>query len=80
VKGRTVFAIVGWGMLGLTFLSFLLHALWQIKTGSEWGYLTARHQPMTYLGALATFGLVGMVALVMLYYWLKAFIQRRRKK
>ena len=73
-------AIMGWGMLGLTVLSFLVHALLQVKTGADMGYLTVKHQPMTYLGALASFGVLGIAGLVMLFYWLKGRIQRRRDR
>lgn len=80
MKGRTVFAIVGWGMLGLTVLSFLLHALLQVKTGNDTGYFNSKHQPLTYLGALAYFGVLGIVGFVMLFYWLRSRIRRRRDK
>lgn len=79
-KGRTLFAIVGWGLVGLTFLGFLLHALLQVKTGNDWVYRNYKHQWMTYLGALASFGLMGIVGLVGLYYRLKSIIQKRRER
>ena len=80
MKGRTVFGIIGWGLLALATLSFLLHAWLQVKTGSDWGYRNSKNQPMTYLGALASFGVLGIVALIYLYYWLKSIVQRRRDR
>jgi hypothetical protein len=43
-----------WGLLGLVVISFVLRALWQIQSGQDIGYYNYKNQPMTYLGALAS--------------------------
>ena len=73
MKGRTVFAIVGWGLLAVAALTFVLHALWHIKTGDNWGYCNVKNQPITYLGALFTLAVAGVICVVALY-------QRIRKR
>lgn len=78
MKGRTILAIVGCGLIGLGVLTFILHALLQLSTGDEWGYRNYKGQPMTYLGALATLGIGALVGVVGLYYRVKRMIQSRR--
>jgi uncharacterized BrkB/YihY/UPF0761 family membrane protein len=80
MKKRTMFAIVGYVLVGLSILTFVLHALLQIKTGSDWGYRNSKNQPMTYLGALATLGVMAIVGIVMLYYRLKSVVRERRER
>lgn len=69
MKGRTVFGIIGWGLIALTVVGFLLRALLQVETGG-W-YRTYKYQYVTYLGALATLVIVGIVGVIGLYYWIK---------
>ncbi len=58
-------------------VGFVLHALMQIGAGDP-GYRTVKHQPMTYLGALATLGIVCLIGIVGLYYRAKRFLQQRQ--
>jgi hypothetical protein len=67
MKGRTVFAVVGWGLLALAVLTFVLQALWHIKTGDSWGYRNVRNQPITYLGAVFTLAIAGAIGITALY-------------
>ena len=77
MKRKTVIGIIGWLLTALAVVSLLLSALYKVKTGTDWGYLTYKYQPMTYLGALATFGLLALVLIVGLYYRAKRFLQQR---
>lgn len=61
MKGRTEFGVIGWSLLGLAGLGVVIQAFLQIKTGHDVGYRNAKNQPMIYLGALATFGVGGIV-------------------
>lgn len=65
------------GLLALAFVGFVLHALLQIEAGNDWGYRNYKHQPLTYLGALATLAIAGLVGVVGLYYRVKRFLQER---
>lgn len=78
MKGKQIFAIIGWGSLGLCVLSFVLRALWHVQSGQDAGYYNVKHQPMTYLGALATLALAGLVGLIGLYHRIKKAIEKRR--
>jgi hypothetical protein len=78
MKRRTVLGIIGWGLLGLVVLSFVLRALWQVQSGQDIGYYNYKNQPMTYLGALASLALAALVGLIALYYRVKKAIEKRR--
>ena len=75
---RTIFTVIGWGLIGLAVLSFVAHAILQLTTGDEWGYRDHRYQPRTYIGALASFGILLLVSVIGLYYRLKQYFVRRR--
>ena len=79
MKGRTVFGFIGWFLIGLTAVGFLLRALFHVKTGTDFGYLNYKFQPMTYLGALATFGVLAIVGLIGLGYRVKRSLQERSR-
>lgn len=79
MKGRTIFGVVGWGLIGLMVLGFVLHAFMHIKTGGDGGYRNYKNQPMTYLGALASLGVVALVGVVAMYYRLKRMLGNRRQ-
>jgi hypothetical protein len=78
MKRTTILGIIGWSLLGLAVLSFVLRALWQVQSGQDVGYYNYKKQPMTYLGALASLALVVLVGLVGLYYRVKKVIEKRR--
>ena len=79
MKGRRVFAVVGFGLAGVMVLGFLLEVIWQVKTGHGGDtYYNVYHQPLTYIGALITFGIVALLGLVALYYRGKRALDRRR--
>jgi ABC-type antimicrobial peptide transport system permease subunit len=80
MKGRTVFGIVGWGLLGLGLLSFVFNAVRQVASGQDVGYSNFKHQPMTYLGMLATLAIVGIVGVIGLYYRIKKVVESRRDR
>jgi hypothetical protein len=77
-RGRIVFGVIGYGLVGLIFLSFILRALWHVKSGQDWGYSNYKNQPMTYLGALASIAVGALAALVGLGYRLKRKMENRR--
>jgi hypothetical protein len=78
MKGRTVFAIFGWCLLGLGLLSFILRAWWHVESGQDFGYRNYKNQPMTYLGFLATMAIGALIVVVGIYSWIKKAIQSRR--
>jgi len=80
MKGRTVVGIIGWGVLGLMLLSFVLRALWQVESGQDIGYSNYKNQPMTYLGALASLAIAALVGVIGLYYRIKKVIESRRDR
>jgi hypothetical protein len=77
MKRKIVFGIIGGFLIALAFISFILHALLQIKTGNEWAYHNYRYQWTTYLGALATLGIAALIGLVGLYHRVKRFVQKK---
>jgi hypothetical protein len=79
-KGKIVFGVIGYGLIGLVFLSLILRALWQVKSGTDWAYSNYKNQPMTYLGFLASMAIAVVVGIIGLYYWLRTAIQRRRNR
>lgn len=77
MKGRTVFGFIGWFLIALPAVGFVLRALFHVKTGTDGGYLNYKYQPMTYLGALGTIGLAVVVGLIGLYYRVKRSVQKK---
>ena len=79
-KGKKIFAVIGYGLVGLMVVGFLLHIILQIKSGYGGAiYLNSKHQPNTYIGALISFGIIAALGLVALYYRVKRVIERKRK-
>lgn len=79
-KGKVIFGVIGYGLIGLVFASQILRALWQVKSGQDWEYSNYKNQPMTYLGFLASIAVVGLIGLVGLYFQLKKAIDKRRNR
>jgi len=80
MKARTVFAIVGWGLLGFMVLAVVLHALLQLSGGIDTGYRTYRNQYMTYMGQLAMLAIMVLIGVVGLYYRAKRFLGKKAQK
>lgn len=80
-RGRRIFAVVGFGLAGLMVLGFLLEVLWQVKSGHGGDkYHNVKHQPLTYVGTLISFGIVTLIGIVALYYRAKRALERRRSR
>jgi len=80
MRGRTVFAIVGWGLLAVALVGFVLRGSFLWETGGDLGYRNYKHQPMTYLGTFATLGIAGLIGVVGLYYRVKRRLQQRSER
>lgn len=80
MKGKTIFAIIGCGLLGLAVLAFVLRAVFLVSAGDDVGYSNYKGQPMTYMGALATLGIAALIGVIGLYYRVKGTIQSRRDR
>lgn len=75
---KAVFGIIGWSLIALTAVGFVVRALLQIETG-HWAYRNYKYQWMTYLGTLATLGIAAGVGLIGLYYRVKRLLQEKRR-
>jgi hypothetical protein len=80
MKGKTVLGILGGCLVGLALLSFVLRAWWHVESGQDVGYKNHLHQPMTYLGALATLAIGALIGVVGIYSWIKKAIETRRDR
>jgi hypothetical protein len=78
MKRRIIFGVIGYSLIGLGLIGFVLRALFMVKTGTDLGYRTHWNQPMTYLGALALMGMLAIVGVIGLYYRARRFMEQRR--
>ena len=78
MKRKTILGVIGYSLIGLMLIGFVLKALFKVKTGTDLGYRTHWHQPMTYLGALFLMGMLAVVGVIGLYYRAKQFLEKRR--
>jgi hypothetical protein len=79
-RGKIIFGVVGYALVGLVFVSFIFRALWHVKSGQGLEYSNYKNQPMTYLGALGSMTIAGLVVVVGLYYRLRKNLENRRNR
>ena len=77
MKRKIILGVIGYSLIGLMLIGFVLNAFFKVKTGTDLGYRTHWHQPMTYLGALALMGMLAVVGVIGVYYRAKRFLQKK---
>ena len=78
MKGKVIFGIIGWSLIALGAIGLVLRALFKVTTGTDLGYRTAWHQPMTYLGLLFLMGMLAVLGMIGLYYRARQFLEKRK--